>query len=95
MIVREELTRHLPEGWNTVIETDIDGPRSLPYRIDSDHPRLGQVMAARRVARSIFLGSAPSVKEQRVRGIEPARALGCGAAGRADFRFQRRARPDG
>lgn len=73
MIVREELTRHLPEGWNTVIETDIDGPRSLPYRIDSDHPRLGQVMAARRVARSIFLGSAPSVKEQRVRGIEDLR----------------------
>ncbi|MGH9837947.1 MAG: Swt1 family HEPN domain-containing protein [Blastocatellia bacterium] len=73
MIVREELTRHLPEGWNTVIETDIDGQRSLPYRIDSDHPRLGQVMASRRVARSIFLGSAPSVKEQRVRGIEDLR----------------------
>ncbi len=73
MIVREELTRHLPEGWNTVIETDIDGARSLPYRIDSDNPRLGQVMAARRVARSIFLGSAPSVKEQRVRGIEDLR----------------------
>jgi predicted AAA+ superfamily ATPase len=73
MIVREELTRHLPEGWNTVIETDIDGPRSLPYRIDAEHPRLGQVMAARRVARSIFLGSAPSVREQRVRGIEDLR----------------------
>jgi predicted AAA+ superfamily ATPase len=73
MIVREELTRHLPEGWNTVIETDIDGARSLPYRIDAEHPRLGQVMAARRVGRSIFLGSAPSVREQRVRGIEDLR----------------------
>lgn len=72
-VVREELTRHLPEGWNTVIETDIDGARSLPYQIDTKNPRLGQVMAARRVARSIFLGSAPSVKEQRLRGIEDLR----------------------
>jgi len=73
MTVREELTRYLSEGWNTVIETDIDGPRSTPYRIDSANPRLGQIMAARRVARSVFLGSAPSVREQRVRGIEDLR----------------------
>ena len=73
MTVREELTRYLSEGWNTVIETDIDGPRSAPFRLDSENPRLGQVMASRRVARSIFLGSAPSVKEQRVRGIEDVR----------------------
>ena len=67
------MTRYLSEGWNTVIETDIDGSRSAPFRLDSENPRLGQVMASRRVARSIFLGSAPSVKEQRVRGIEDVR----------------------
>lgn len=73
MTVREELTRYLPDGWNTVTETDVDGPRSVPLRIDSENPRLGQVMAARRVARSVFLGSAPSVREQRVRGVEDLR----------------------
>ncbi|AKM18157.1 Protein of uncharacterised function (DUF499) [[Flavobacterium] thermophilum] len=71
--VREEVTRYLPDGWNTVVENDVDGPRSLPYRIDNDNPRFGQLMAARRVARAIFLGSAPSVREQRIRGIEDVR----------------------
>ncbi|MBX7223403.1 MAG: DUF499 domain-containing protein [Blastocatellia bacterium] len=71
--VREELTRYLSEGWNTILETDVDGQRSVPFRIDSQNPRLGQVMAARRVGRSVFLGSAPSVREQRVRGIEDIR----------------------
>ncbi len=74
-VVREELTRYLSEGWNAVVETDIDGPRSLPYRIDAQNSRFGRYMAARRVARSIFLGSAPSVREQRVRGgIQDVRA---------------------
>lgn len=72
-VVREELTRYLSEGWSAVIERDIDGPRSLPYSIDAHNPRFGRCMAARRVARTIFLGSAPSVKEQRVRGIEDVR----------------------
>jgi predicted AAA+ superfamily ATPase len=71
--VRDELTRYLPDGWNTVVDKDVDGDRSEPYRIDNENPRLGQVMAARRVARTIFLGSAPSVRDQRVRGIEDVR----------------------
>jgi hypothetical protein len=71
--VRDELTRYLPDGWNIVVDKDVDGDRSEPYRIDNESPRLGQVMAARRVARTIFLGSAPSVRDQRVRGIEDVR----------------------
>jgi hypothetical protein len=71
--VREELTSYLPDGWNSVIENDIDGKRSLTYKIDAENPRFGKYMASRRVARAIFLGSAPSVKEQRVRGIEDIR----------------------
>jgi hypothetical protein len=71
--VREELTRHLPEGWNNIVERDVDGRRSLPHQIDGGNPRFGQCMAARRVARTIFLGSAPSVREMRNRGIEDVR----------------------
>ena len=71
--VRDELTRYLPEGWNPVLEGDVDGRNSGPFRIDSENPRFGQAVAARRVARTVFLGSAPHVVEQRVRGIEDVR----------------------
>ena len=72
--VRDELTRYLPEGWTPVIEGDVDGRNSGPFRIDSENPRFGQAVAARRVARTVFLGSAPHVVEQQVRGVEDVRA---------------------
>lgn len=71
--VRDEITRYLPEGWNNVIDTDIDGARSKPKEIDSLNPRFGKIMAATRVARAVFLGSAPSVKQQKIRGVENTR----------------------
>ena len=71
--VRDELTRYLPEGWTPVLEGDVDGRNSGPFRIDTENPRFGQAVAARRVARAVFLGSAPHVVEQRVRGIEDVR----------------------
>ena len=58
--VQFELTRYLPENWTPVIERDIDGSGSRPMQIDGDVPNLGRHSAARRVARSIFLGSAPT-----------------------------------
>jgi len=71
--VRDELTRHLSDAWNGVVDNDVDGERSDPYAIDAANPRFGKIMAARRVARAIFVGSAPSVREQKVRGIEDTR----------------------
>ena len=71
--VRDELTRYLPEGWTPVLEGDVDGRNSGPFRIDAESPRFGQTVAARRVARAIFLGSAPHVAAQRVRGVEDVR----------------------
>ena len=71
--VRDELTRYLPEGWTPVLEGDVDGRNSRPFRIDAESPRFGQTVAARRVARAIFLGSAPHVVQQQVRGVEDVR----------------------
>ena len=71
--VRDELTRYLPEGWMSVLESDVDGRNSGPLRIDSENPRFGQAVAGRRVARTIFLGSAPHVAQQQVRGVEDVR----------------------
>ena len=63
----------------------------VPYQIDKTTSRYGQKMAARRVARTIMLGSAPTVRAQSIRGIEASRIrLGVVQPGEniADFDFE-------
>ncbi|MBR3624156.1 MAG: DUF499 domain-containing protein, partial [Selenomonadaceae bacterium] len=67
--IKEELTRYLPENWNAIVDSEIDGKDSMPMKLDKENTRYGAVMAARRVARTIFMGSAPSVRERNIRGI--------------------------
>ncbi len=75
--VQFELTRYLPDNWVPVIEKDVDGPSSLPLRLDGEIPNLGKFAACRRVARAIYLGSAPTATAAH-RGIEDRRVkLGC------------------
>jgi len=71
--VRDELTRHLSEGWNALVDREVDGRNSIPFQKDQSNPRYGSKLAARRVARAIMLGSAPSVRDKNVRGIEASR----------------------
>lgn len=76
--VRVGLTDHLGEGWSAVIDKDVDGFQSRPLALDRENPNLGRHSAARRVARTVFIGSAPSVSTQKVRGIDEVRVkLGC------------------
>jgi predicted AAA+ superfamily ATPase len=75
--VQSELLRYLSDNWAPVIEKDVDGPNSLPLRIDGEVPNLGKFAACRRVARTIYLGSAPTAKAAN-RGLEDRRIkLGC------------------
>ncbi len=75
--VQSELTRYLSDNWVPVIEKDVDGPSSLPLRLDSEVPNLGKFSACRRVARTIYMGSAPTTAAAH-RGIEDRRVkLGC------------------
>ena len=72
-----ELTRYLSDNWVPVLEKDVDGPSSLPLRLDGEVPNLGKFAASRRVARAIYLGSAPTADAAH-RGIEDRRIkLGC------------------
>ena len=71
--VREELLRYLPEGWNAVVDKDVDGDGAEPRAIDAENSRFGEITAARRVARTVFMGSAPHVRQQTARGIEDVR----------------------
>lgn len=75
--VQYELTRYLDDPWVPVIEKDIDGPNSLPLRLDKENPNLGRYSAARRVARTLYLGSAPTFRMPN-KGIEDRQIkLGC------------------
>jgi predicted AAA+ superfamily ATPase len=75
--VQSELTRYLSDNWVPVIEKDVDGPNSLPLKLDSELPNLGKFSACRRVARAIYLGSAPTTAAAH-QGIEDRRIkLGC------------------
>ncbi len=74
--VRDELVRHLPDTWNSIIDREVDGKDSIPYQKDKSTSRYGQKLAARRVARTIMLGSAPStsaLRDQTIRGLETSR----------------------
>ena len=67
--VRNELTRYLSDNWTPIIEADVDGPNALPQHIDGDVANLGKFSATRRVARTVYLGSAPTTSVAN-RGIE-------------------------
>ena len=74
-LVRNKSIHYLPQGWEPVLEREVDGYRSEPHRIDGDDTRFGSVQAAHRVMRAVFLGSAPSTSDQVVKGIQLERVL--------------------
>jgi predicted AAA+ superfamily ATPase len=67
--VQSELTRNLDQAWQPIIDSDIDGPGSVPHRVDRAYPNLGRYGAARRAARAVFLASAPRSGSAN-RGVE-------------------------
>ena len=71
--IREELTRYLSPGWDSIIEQEVDGNRSRTKMLDEKSTHYLRYMACRRVARTVLLGSAPDVRDQRIRGLEAAR----------------------
>lgn len=75
--VQFELTRYLSDNWVPIIEKDVDGPNSLPLKLDAEQPNLGKVHAGRRVARTIYLGSAPSAGSAHQGIDDRSVTLGC------------------
>jgi len=85
--VQFELTRYLSDVWPPIIEKDIDGPGSLPLKLDAEFPALGRLAASRRVARTIYLGSAPMAGVAH-RGLEDRQVkLGCVMPGESPATF--------
>lgn len=77
---RDELLSHLSQGWDAVLDRDVDDDRAESADLDNRESRFGAVQAARRVARTTFFASAPSSAGSKnlTRGADRARILlGC------------------
>lgn len=71
--IQSELTRYLEDQWLPIIDTDVEGPNSLPQELDNQMAStLGRYSASRRVARAIYIGSAPTLRAAN-RGIDDRR----------------------
>lgn len=80
--VFEEITSHLDDPWKPIVDADIAGSGSTADMIDRDIPLLGKTMAAKRVARVVFLATAPNVSRSNragdstpIQGIEQKRVV--------------------
>lgn len=83
---RNEAIYYLPQGWDPVLERDIDGERAITTELDNSKPLFGSILACRRIARAVFLGSAPDAGAvggaKHHRGIELENLmLGCAQPG--------------
>ena len=67
--VRNKCLDFLPQGWDPVIDQDIDGEYSRPAELDKQ-PLFGKIQAGRRLARAVFLGSAPGSAGKMTKGME-------------------------
>ncbi|WP_424940097.1 DUF499 domain-containing protein [Aliiroseovarius sp. S253] len=70
--VEPELLHYLDIAWQSIIDGDVDGVNSTPYKIDQSAPNLNRFSATRRVARTVFLATAPS-RDQENRGLDDRR----------------------
>ena len=89
-VLVSEMKKYLEEGWDPVIKADVDGENSLPLRIDKENKHFGRYSATRRVARTVYMGSAPGGGGTggSIRGIDLKRVvLGCVQPGEPPTQF--------
>jgi predicted AAA+ superfamily ATPase len=79
--VLSEITQYLPDSWKPIVDADIDGSGSTPVHIDSERPLFGQRALTRRLARTIFVGAAPTLKSSHIGAEKPRIWLGVAIPG--------------
>ncbi|ANE58040.1 MULTISPECIES: ATP-binding protein [Methylomonas] len=67
--VRNKCLDFLPQGWDPVIDQDIDGEHSRPAELERQ-PLFGKIQAGRRLTRTLFLGSAPGSAGKMIKGLD-------------------------
>jgi len=67
--VVSELAQYLQDNWKAIIETDVDSETATPVQIDKQRTVFGKRALTRRLARTLFFGSAPTLTKPH-KGIE-------------------------
>ena len=68
--VRAELAKYFKGNWDSIINSEVDGEESKPYELDGNNPRFGRLNAARKISRTIFMGTAPGSRRNEMSGID-------------------------
>jgi len=75
--VKNELVHFLDNQWEPIISQDVDGGQPVPARLGAENPNFGRVSAGRRVALSLYMGTARGASRKR-KGINDQRVkLAC------------------
>lgn len=85
--VNSNLTQYLRDSWKPIIDADVAGADSVAARIDNDRPALGQRHLTQRIARTVFMGSAPRVRAQNPGISEQSVRLGTAIPGDQEGNF--------
>ncbi|MGO3152807.1 MAG: DUF499 domain-containing protein [Galactobacter sp.] len=67
--VEGEFFQYLDPAWRAVIDSDVDGGRAVPRQIDAERPLFGKRALTTRIARALFMGSAPTLNTAN-RGLD-------------------------
>ncbi|ALN14480.1 DUF499 domain-containing protein [Acidipropionibacterium acidipropionici] len=59
--VTSEFASYVDAAWRGVISADVDGPQASARAVDEERPVYGRRALSTRLARALFLGSAPTV----------------------------------
>lgn len=78
---RSEVVQYVGAQWDAIVEGDVDGDDAISRTVDRDRPLLGKRSLTLRVARTVFLDSAPTLEGAR-KGVDRKRiALGVAMPG--------------
>lgn len=79
--VRTALLEPLDSAYGPITQREVDGGQSLPARMEATRKRYGDVMAATRAARAVFLATAPHGGSSRGGLTGPSLRLACAQPG--------------
>jgi hypothetical protein len=79
--VRTAILEPLDRLYGPILQAEVDGELSLPTRMEASRKRFGDVIAATRAARAVFLATAPHLGSARGGLTGPALRLACAQPG--------------
>ncbi|TGP85627.1 MULTISPECIES: DUF499 domain-containing protein [unclassified Mesorhizobium] len=79
--VRTAILEPLDKSYGPIVQAEVDGSMALPAKMEATRKRFGDVIAATRAARAVFLATAPHMGSMRGGLTGPALRLACAQPG--------------